>query len=96
MDAPPVGACARRIAAASLNAKAKESLPVERVDHAAWRRPSLRARRFHIKPLAGTQAQHFLLERRRVRITQLDLQRGSRRSELHTQVVLAVRLREGG
>jgi hypothetical protein len=51
MDAPSVGACARRIAAASLNAKAKESLPVERVDHAAWRMPSLRARRFHIKPL---------------------------------------------
>src|SRR3990172_5114505 len=50
ITAPPVGAWARRIAAASPSTKAT-SLGTVRVDHAAWPMPSLRARRSGINHL---------------------------------------------
>jgi hypothetical protein len=47
---PWLGACAQRIAAASPGAKASFSLATDRVDHAAWPRPSPRAPLLRTKP----------------------------------------------
>src|SRR3990172_8623036 len=67
ITAPPVGARARRIAAASNGTKAT-SLGTGRVDHAAWPMPSLRARRSGINHLecerdAGQRFPRPVLER---------------------------------